>query len=113
MVRRRTWRERVRGDFRERVILPAGATVLVAARPKVDRSAPLDAPLPSLVIAIWVAVLEHRFTFRENRHWVVQTYPSGRFNEARTIASLPKWQAFERVESEAASLRGSDPFAAQ
>jgi hypothetical protein len=104
MARRRTWRERMRGDFRERVILPSGATVLVAARPKIDRSAPFDAPLPSLAIAVWAAVLELRFTINEKRHWVVQVYPLGRPTEARPIAALPKWQAFERVESEAAAL---------
>ena len=105
MARRRTWRERMRGDFRERVILPSGATVVVAARPKIARSAPLDAPLPSLVVALWVAVLELRFAFREKQRWVVQVYPLGcRLTEARTIATLPKWQAFERVESEAAAF---------
>ena len=104
MARRRTWRERMRGDFRERVILPSGAAVLVTARPKIDRSAPLDAPLPSLVVAIWVAVLDLRFTINEKRRWVVQVYPLGRPAEARSIATLQKWQAFERVESEAAAL---------
>lgn len=104
MARRRTWRERMRGDFRERVILPSRATVLVTARPKIDRSALLDAPLPSLVIAIWVAVLELRFSVNEKRRWVVQVYPLGRPSEARPIATLPKWHAFERVESEAAAL---------
>jgi hypothetical protein len=48
--------------------------------------------------------LEPRFTINEKRRWVVQVYPLGLPTEARPIATLPTWHAFERVESEAGAL---------
>jgi hypothetical protein len=108
--RRRTWRERLNGEYREHVSPQSGAPLVVVARPKTHvLDAGLDTPFSSVLLAVaWMVVVEAWFTFRHKRRWVVQVYPSRRPAEARTIAETGKRQAFTLVESEAAALRSTE-----
>ena len=104
MDERHSLRDRLRAQYIEIVTPKSGHPVVFVARPKTDVSEPLLFPLPLFVEIPWVAMRALRHV-EDGRPWVVQTYPRWQQDKARTIAEASKWEAIERVRSEATALR--------